>query len=259
MSTAGPFTWRSTSTDGFRKTRVTHRRPRPSHWSGRERIDGIRLEWEGQHGFIVLTRVRQTRKGLRTDGHHRDRPSVADADEHPPNAEPQRLASSQSSTRGSGRPTAGPGADTRRCPGGASRGATTRSPEGSGSAPALHSRMLADGPCRSPTPARDFPRARTSNVYSVPVSNSSTTIPLVDFTFQSVHSSSSVASAVYRVLIGLGRGHCIPDERAGVGRGGGIGGEARRGGRRTVQVIRQGARRADNFTLVPIHHVRRCP
>ena len=38
---------------------------------------------KGQHRFIVLTRVRQTRTGLRTDGHHRDRPSVADADEHP--------------------------------------------------------------------------------------------------------------------------------------------------------------------------------
>ena len=83
MSTACTATWRSTSTDGFRKTRVTHRRPRPSHWSGRERIDGIRWEWEGQHGFIALTRVRQTRKGLRTDGHDGDRPSVADADEHP--------------------------------------------------------------------------------------------------------------------------------------------------------------------------------
>ena len=38
---------------------------------------------KGQHGFIVLVRVRQTRKGLRTDGHDGDRPSAANADEHP--------------------------------------------------------------------------------------------------------------------------------------------------------------------------------
>ena len=99
MSTACTATWRSTSTDGFRKTRVTHRRPRPSHWSGRERIDGIRWEWEGQHGFIALTRVRQTRTGLRTDGHDGDRPSVADADEHPCQT-PHRSVSPASPLRG---------------------------------------------------------------------------------------------------------------------------------------------------------------
>ena len=38
---------------------------------------------KGQHGFIVLVRVRQTRKGLRPDGHDGDRPAAADADEHP--------------------------------------------------------------------------------------------------------------------------------------------------------------------------------
>ena len=90
MSTACTATWRSTSTDGFRKTRVTHRRPRPSHWSGRERIDGIRWEWEGQHGFIALTRVRQTRTGVRTDGHDGDRPSVEKIFPEPDRALPQR-------------------------------------------------------------------------------------------------------------------------------------------------------------------------
>ena len=62
----------------------------------------------GQHGFIVLVRVRQTRTGLRTDGHDGDRPSVADADEHPCQTPNRRRLASQSSTRGSGRPTAGP-------------------------------------------------------------------------------------------------------------------------------------------------------
>ena len=58
--------------------------------------------------------------------------------------------------------------------------------------------VLADGPCRSPTPARLIPRARTSNVYSVPH------FQLVDhhtahgLSSQSVHASSSVASAVDR-------------------------------------------------------------
>ena len=73
-------------------------------------------------------------KGLRADGHHRDRPSAADADEHPCQT-PNCGVSPVSPLRGgSGRQTAGPGADTRRFQGGASRGATTRSQEGSASA-----------------------------------------------------------------------------------------------------------------------------
>ena len=99
MSTACTATWRSTSTDGFRKTRVTHRRPRPSHWSGRERSTAFAGSGKGQHGFIVLVRVRQTRTGLRTDGHDGDRPSAADADEHPCQT-PNRGVSPASPLRG---------------------------------------------------------------------------------------------------------------------------------------------------------------
>ena len=88
---------------------------------------------KGQHGFIVLVRGRQTLKGLRTDSHHGDRPSAADAD----NNRARRLklgARRRFSTLGSGRPTAGLGADTHRCPGGASRGGASRSPGGSATA-----------------------------------------------------------------------------------------------------------------------------
>ena len=73
--------------------------PRPSHWSGRERIDGIRWEWEGS-ARVYRTRPRTTNpKGLRTDGHHRDRPSAADAAEHPCQT-PNRGVSPASPLRG---------------------------------------------------------------------------------------------------------------------------------------------------------------
>ena len=114
--------------------------------------------------------------------------------------------------------------------------------------------VLADGPCRSPTPARLFPRARSSNVYSHPCPNRRP--PYRSWTSPSSLSTRRRRSRRRYTGCYIRPFHCIPDEPAGVGPGG-MGGEARRGGgRRTVLVIRQGARRAYNSALVPIRGVR---
>ena len=189
MSTACTATWRSTSTDGFRKTRVTHRRPRPSHWSGRERIDGIRWEWESQHGFIVLTRVRQTRKGLRTDGHDRDRPSVADADEHPCQT-PNRSVSPASPLRG-GQAARLPAPEQIRA-------AAKEEHREEQRRDLRECRRRHRHHCRGalPTDRAGYqprhgtsPRPRTSNVYSVPIFNFVDHVAAHGASSQSVHAS----------------------------------------------------------------------
>ena len=169
MSTACAATWRSTSTDGFRKTRVTHRRPRPSQRSGRERIDGIRWEWEGSARiYRTHVRVRQTRTGLRPDGHDGDRPAAADADEHPCQT-PNRGVSPASPLR-VGQAARLPATEQIRAAAQEEhREEQQRDLRKGRGRHRHHFRVLADGPCRSPTPARLIPRARTSNVYSTPM------------------------------------------------------------------------------------------
>ena len=237
MSTAGPFTWRSTSTDGFRKTRVTHRRPRPSHWSGRERIDGIRWEWEGQHGFIVLTRVRQTRTGLRPDGHHRDRPSVADADEHPCQT-PHRSVSPASPLRG-GQAARLPAPEQIRA---AAQEEHREEQRRDLRECRRRHRHHCRGACRRTVQVTNpgtglAPRARTSNVYSVPIFNLVDHHPLMAIS-SSLSTRRRRSRRRYTGAHTSSPGHLIPDEPAGVWPGV-MGHEARRGGgRRTVQVIR---------------------
>ena len=125
-----------------RKTRVIYQRPRPSHWSGRARIDGIRWEWEGSaqdlsHSSaydkpeqvcgrtVTVVTVRPQQMLMNTRAKRRttaSRQPVLYAGVRPPDCRP--------------------GADTRRCPGGASRGTTPRSQGVSASAPASFPRCL---------------------------------------------------------------------------------------------------------------------
>ena len=116
-----------------------------------------------------------------------------------------------------------------------------------GAGTGIISAVLADGPCRSPTPARVSPRPRTSNVYSVPISKSS-------MWHLATHGIFPVCPLVRVVVCRVcGRPrlirepvYFIPDEPAGAWPGV-MGGEARRGGGRwTMVVIRHGARRADD-------------